>query len=69
MGSPRALRRWPALTAVIAGVALFTLGVHGMTRVDTRLELAATAQQVAAAKHEKAAHHRDRAAKRDRKGV
>ena len=58
-----------ALAAVIAGLALFTLGVYGMTRVDMRLEVAAAAQQqVAAAKH-KDPPHRDRTPERDRKRV
>ena len=41
-----ALGRAVAVAAVVAGIALFTLAVQGMTRVDTRLELAA-AEQVA----------------------
>ena len=41
-----ALRRAVAVAVVVAGIALFTLAVQGVTRVDTRLELAA-AEQVA----------------------
>jgi hypothetical protein len=40
------LGRAVAVAAVVAGIVLFTLSVQGMTRVDTRLELAA-AEQVA----------------------
>ena len=38
------LGRAVAVAAVVAGIALFTLAVQGMTRVDTRLELAASEQ-------------------------
>ena len=40
------LGRAAAVAVVVAGIALFTLAVQGVTRVDTRLEVAAT-QQVA----------------------
>jgi len=38
------LRRGLAVAIVAAGIALFTLAVQGVTRVDTRLELAAAEQ-------------------------
>ena len=38
------LRRAVALATVVAGLALFSLAVQGVTRVDTRLELAAVEQ-------------------------
>jgi hypothetical protein len=38
------LRRALAVAAVLAGIALLTLAVQGVTRVDTRLELAAAKQ-------------------------
>ena len=38
------LGRAVAVAVVVAGIALFTLGVQGMTSVDTRLDLAATEQ-------------------------
>ncbi len=38
------LGRALALATVIAGLVLFTLAVQGVTRVDTRLELAAAEQ-------------------------
>jgi hypothetical protein len=44
------LRRTMATVTVVAGIALFTLALQGVTSVDTRLELAAaerTAPQVA----------------------
>jgi hypothetical protein len=40
------LGRAVAVAAVVAGIVLLTLAVQGMTRVDTRLDLAA-AEQVA----------------------
>ena len=40
------LRRALALATVVAGIALVTLAVQGVTRVDTRLELAAARQAV-----------------------
>ena len=40
------LRRALAVAVVVAGIALLTFAVQGVTRVDTRLELAA-AHQVA----------------------
>jgi hypothetical protein len=39
-----------ALAAVIAGIAVFTLAVQGVTRVDARLEVAAAAKRAAPAK-------------------
>ena len=38
------LRRTLAVATVVAGVALLTLAVQGVTRVDSRLELAAAKQ-------------------------
>jgi hypothetical protein len=38
------LRRTLAVATVVAGVALLTLAVQGVTRVDARLELAAAKQ-------------------------
>ena len=38
------LRRALALATVVTGLALFALAVQGVTRVDTRLELAAAKQ-------------------------
>ena len=38
------LRRALALATVLAGLALLMLAVQGVTRVDTRLELAAAKQ-------------------------
>jgi len=38
------LRRTLAVATVVAGIALLTLAVQGVTRVDTRLELAAAKQ-------------------------
>jgi hypothetical protein len=38
------LRRTVATVIVVAGIALFTLALQGMTSVDTRLELAAAKQ-------------------------
>ena len=40
------LGRAVAVAVVVAGIALFTLAVQGVTSVDTRLELAATEQAV-----------------------
>ena len=50
------LGRAVAVVTVVAGIALFTLAVHGLTRVDTRLELAAAKQAVPAyaADHDRA---------------
>ena len=41
------LGRSLAVATVVAGILLFTLAVQGVTRVDTKLELAATEQQAA----------------------
>ena len=38
------LRRVVAVATVTVGIALFTLAVQGVTRVDTKLELAAAGQ-------------------------
>jgi hypothetical protein len=38
------LGRALAVVTVVAGIALFTLAVQGVTRVDTRLELAVAKQ-------------------------
>ena len=38
------LGRALAVATVAAGIALFTLGMQGVTRVDTRLEIAAVEQ-------------------------
>lgn len=38
------LRRAPAVATVVAGLALLAVAVQGVTRVDTRLELAAVQQ-------------------------
>ena len=38
--------RAAALAVVVAGIVLLTLAVQGMTRVDTRLEVAAAGQAV-----------------------
>jgi hypothetical protein len=38
------LRRAMATVTVVAGIAVFTLALQGMTSVDTRLELAAAEQ-------------------------
>jgi hypothetical protein len=60
------LRRAVAVATVAVGIALFTLAVQGVTRVDTRLELAAVEQvapQVADCPF------RDRAPKHDRERV
>jgi len=38
------LRRALATVTVVAGIALFTLALQGVTSVDTRLELAAAKQ-------------------------
>jgi hypothetical protein len=40
------LRRALATVTVVAGIALFTLALQGVTSVDTRLELAAARQAV-----------------------
>ena len=49
-----------ALAAVIAGLALFTLGVHGVARVDTRLEVAAAHRAAPANVADRAPAHRAR---------
>ena len=60
------LRRALAVATVVAGIALFTLAVQGVTRVDTRLELAA-AQEATPAYVD--CPFRDRDHKRDREQV
>jgi len=39
------LGRSLAVATVVAGILLFTLAVQGVTRVDTKLELAATSME------------------------
>ena len=41
------LGRTLVIAAVVAGVLMFTLAVQGVTRVDTKLELAAMEQKAA----------------------
>jgi len=41
------LGRTLAVATVVAGILMFTLAVQGVTRVDTKLELAAMEQKVA----------------------
>ena len=41
------LGRSLAVATVVAGILLFTVAVQGVTRVDTRLELAAMEQKAA----------------------
>ena len=43
------LGRSLAVATVVAGILLFTLAVQGVTRVDTKLELAATSMEQKAA--------------------
>ena len=71
------LGRAVAVAVVVAGIALIALAVQGLTRVDTRLELAAARQAVPAyaADHERAAAKvadcpfREREHRRDRERV
>ena len=67
MGSLLTLGRTLALATVIAGAVLFTLAVQGVTRVDTRLEVAAARQAVPA--QVAGCPFRDRDHRRDRERV
>ena len=62
------LRRAAAVATVAVGIALFTLAVQGVTRVDTRLELAAV-EQTAPKVVDVDCPFRDRAPKHDRERV
>ena len=44
------LGRTLAVATVVAGILMFTVAVQGVTRVDTKLELAAVKQQQATTK-------------------